>query len=82
MNSSLLKSVSGNWDLTEITQKAHLNKHKDIIPVGSADVAAVLSKNPDNVVARNWKFYSTVTETKKWMKTSTNVRIFMSCESK
>ncbi len=31
------------------------NKHKDVIPVGSADVAAFLSKYPGNVVARNWK---------------------------
>ncbi len=31
------------------------NKHEDIIPVGSADVAAVLSKYPGSVVARTWK---------------------------
>ncbi len=31
------------------------NKHIGIIPVGSADVAAFLSKYPGNVVARNWK---------------------------
>ncbi len=29
------------------------NKHKDVIPVGSADFAAFLSKYPRNVVARN-----------------------------
>ncbi len=52
------------------------NKHKDIILVGSADVAAFLSKYPVDEVARNEKFYSAGTETKKWMKTSTNVRIF------
>ncbi len=31
------------------------HKNKDIVPVGSADVAAFLSKYPGNVVARNWK---------------------------
>ncbi len=49
------KSVSGNWDLTEITQKAHLISTKDKIAVGSADVAAFLSKYPSNVVDRNWE---------------------------
>ncbi len=49
---------------------------ESIIPVGSADVAAFLSKYPGNVVARNWKILLDFCETKKWMKTSTNVRIF------
>ncbi len=41
--------------MIEITQESTFNKHKDTIPVGSADVAAFLSKYPGNVVAGNWK---------------------------
>ncbi len=41
--------------MREITQKAHLISKKTIIPVGSADFAAFLSKYPGNVVDMNWK---------------------------
>ncbi len=41
--------------MTENNPESTFNKHKDKIPVGSADVAAFLSKYPGNVLASLWK---------------------------
>ncbi len=50
-----LKSRLWKLGLDRNNPESTFNKHKDIITVGSADVAAFLSKYPGNVVARNWK---------------------------
>ncbi len=50
-----LKSRLWKLGLDRNNPESTFNKHKDIIPVGSADVTAFLSKYPGNVVARNWK---------------------------
>ncbi len=71
-----LKSRLWKLGLGRNNAESTFNKHKDIIPIGSADVAAFLSKYPAMWPLGIGKFYSTVTETKKWMKTSTNVMIF------
>ncbi len=55
MNSSQLKSFLWKLGLDRNYPESTFNKHKDRIPVGSADVAAFLSKYLGNVVARNWK---------------------------
>ncbi len=73
---SALKSGLWKLGLDRNNQESTFNMHKDIIPVGSADVAAFLVKYPAILSLGIGKFYSTVTETKKCMKTSTNVRIF------
>ncbi len=55
MISIALKSCLWKLGLDRNNPESTFNKHKDKIAVGSADVAACLSKYPSNVVARNWK---------------------------
>ncbi len=50
-----LKSRLWKLGLDRNNSESTFNKHKDIFPVESADIAAFLSKHPGNVVARNWK---------------------------
>ncbi len=52
------------------------NKHKDIIPFGSADFVACLSKYPGNVVSRNWKILLDSHGNEKMDEDLTNVRIY------
>ncbi len=50
-----LKSCLWKLGLDRNNPESTFSKHKDIIPVGSADVSAFLSTYSGNVVDRNWK---------------------------
>ncbi len=51
-----LKSRLWKLRLDRNNPESTFNKRKDKIPVGSAEVAALLSKYSGNVVASHWKF--------------------------
>ncbi len=72
MNSSLRLWKLG---LGRNNAESTFNKHKDIIPIGRADVAAFCPSTRAMWSLGIGKFYSTATATKKWMKALTNVKI-------